>query len=78
MVCYLFQSIDGDVDILSVEFPAPLSAGAHTIVFTYKGSINAGMAGFYRSQYTSASGEKKFMACTQVLRYIFLSSLPFF
>lgn len=54
------------MDILTVEFGTPLGVGSHVVVFTYTGSINSSMAGFYRSQYTSSTGEKKFMAATQV------------
>ena len=55
-----------DVDILTVTFESPLSPGEHKVTFTYAGTINNNLVGFYRSQYTTASGEKKFLAATQV------------
>ncbi len=60
------QDIDEDVEILTATLTRPLTAGKHTVTFVFEGVLNDVMAGFYRSQYTSASGERKYMASTQV------------
>jgi aminopeptidase N len=72
----LAQSLDTDVDILTVTFGTPLAAGKHAIEFMYTGLITDSMAGLYRSSYTTSSGEKKWMAATQVCPLSFFSCDP--
>ena len=56
-------SYDKDVERAILAVPAPV--GTHQLVMTYTGILNDQMAGFYRSEYTVANGEKRFMAVTQ-------------
>lgn len=48
-----------------LEFGTELAVGEATLKFKFVGHLNNQMAGFYRSSYTSASGEKRIMASTQ-------------
>eukprot|EP00741_Cyanophora_paradoxa_P021661 tig00000241_g20907.t1 len=52
-------------DILSLEFTEQVKAGRYTVAIAYDGSLNDRMHGFYRSKYTTASGETRYAGCTQ-------------
>ena len=51
--------------ILTLKFPSELEVGEGVLTLTYQGEINNAMAGFYRSQYVDATGEKRWMGSTQ-------------
>lgn len=46
-------------------FESNLPLGAGVVSIKYRGILNGDMAGFYKSSYTDASGNKKIMASTQ-------------
>ena len=46
-------------------FDGPLPVGKGELVIKYKGILNGDMAGFYKSSYSDANGNKKVMASTQ-------------
>jgi aminopeptidase N len=46
-------------------FDGPLPAGAGKLTLHYRGILNGDMAGFYKSTYADANGNKKIMASTQ-------------
>ncbi|CAN0362558.1 unnamed protein product [Ascophyllum nodosum] len=59
---------DRKLTTVTFTFPKPLSVGKGTLVLTFQCTINnqaSGMAGFYRSGYTTVEGESRVMASTQ-------------
>jgi hypothetical protein len=53
------------LNTLTFVFDTKLPVGSGQLIIKFKGVLNNDMAGFYRSSYTDASGNKKFMASTQ-------------
>merc|ERR1740130_187163 len=47
------------------SFDEVLPVGKGVLEIKFRGTLNAEMAGFYRSEYTNNAGEKKRMAVTQ-------------
>lgn len=58
-----FYSLDAKEEALSVSLPRKISGEAELLI-DYRGKINAGMQGFYRST-TSVRGREKIIAITQ-------------
>ncbi|KAG5192903.1 membrane alanyl aminopeptidase [Tribonema minus] len=58
-------AFDLKLTTLSMTFPTDLPAGPGTLEIRFTGTLNNQMAGFYRSGYTAADGEKRMMASTQ-------------
>lgn len=56
---------DEKATTVTLAFASPLKVGMATIKMTFKGILNGDMAGFYKSSYTNADGEKLTMASTQ-------------
>lgn len=54
-----------ELERLTVAFGKPIPAGEHKLQVEFTGILNDKMAGFYRSEYTNAKGEKRLMAVTQ-------------
>ena len=55
-----------ETETLTVDLPEVIKAGIKTNLFcSYTGSLNDQMKGFYRSKYTTESGEERFCATTQ-------------
>ena len=50
---------------VTLSFDKALPVGDAVLSISYRGILNADMAGFYRSYYTDADGKKKTMASTQ-------------
>ena len=57
---------DAEAQTSTVSLASAIAAG-ETIVLTlgFTGILNDALAGFYRSKYTTASGETKYLGCTQ-------------
>jgi aminopeptidase N len=53
------------LNTLKFIFDSKLPVGRGQLILKFRGILNNDMAGFYRSSYTDASGNKKFMASTQ-------------
>ena len=58
-------SLDEGAETLTLTFPQPLPLGKASVCVKYKGLLNDKMKGFYRSKYTTPSGEERFGAVTQ-------------
>ena len=58
-------SYDKEQEIVSVQFPSKLQLGAGILSLKYTGELNDKMKGFYRSKYTTPSGEERYCAVTQ-------------
>lgn len=58
-------SLDEEAETLTLTFPDPLPLGNASLYITYKGILNDNMKGFYRSKYTTPSGEERYGAVTQ-------------
>ena len=58
-------SLCEDAETLTLTFPDPLPLGEASLYITYKGMLNDKMKGFYRSKYTTPSGEERYGAVTQ-------------
>lgn len=52
-------------NVVKITFEAELPVGDGILTIVYKGILNGDMAGFYKSSYTDANGNKKLMASTQ-------------
>lgn len=50
---------------VKLTFDGALPCGQGKILIKYTGILNGDMAGFYKSAYTDADGQKKVMASTQ-------------
>ena len=59
-------SLDEGAETLTVTFTDPLPLGDASLCITYKGILNDKMKGFYRSKYTTPSGEERYGAVTQL------------
>ncbi len=59
-------SYDLKSTIVTLDFCSPLSSGDGTLTLQFEGILNNKMAGFYRSQYETIDGEKRYMASTQL------------
>ena len=57
--------MDEGAETLTVTFTDPLPLGDASLCITYKGILNDKMKGFYRSKYTTPSGEERYGAVTQ-------------
>jgi aminopeptidase N len=67
---------------LTFDNEIPVSVGEGKVVITFTGILNGDMAGFYKSSYADANGNKKIMASTQfealdARRYIILVLILF-
>ena len=58
-------SLDEGAETLTLTFANPLPLGDAVLCITYKGVLNDKMKGFYRSKYTTPSGEERYGAVTQ-------------
>ena len=58
-------ALDEDAQTLTLKFPDPLPVGGAVLYIKYKGILNDKMKGFYRSKYTTPSGEERYGAVTQ-------------
>lgn len=58
-------SFDLKLHTLTMKFAEILTEGSGCLYIKFSGTLNNQMAGFYRSGYTSADGEKRIMASTQ-------------
>jgi puromycin-sensitive aminopeptidase len=56
---------DQPVETATISFGQPLSTGAAQLTIKFTGILNDKLRGFYRSQYTTAQGETKYLATTQ-------------
>jgi puromycin-sensitive aminopeptidase len=56
---------DQPVETATISFGHPLSTGAAQLTIKFTGILNDKLRGFYRSQYTTAQGETKYLATTQ-------------
>ena len=54
-----------DDETVTFKFPHPLPVGNAQLEIVFVGELNDKMKGFYRSKYTSSSGEEKYCAVTQ-------------
>lgn len=52
-------------ETLALSLPSPLPVGSAKLSLSFNGELNDKMKGFYRSKYTSPSGEERFSAVTQ-------------
>ena len=59
------MSLDEGTETLTVTFADSLPLGDALLCITYKGLLNDKMKGFYRSKYTTPSGEERYGAVTQ-------------
>ena len=59
------MSLDEGTETLTLTFPNPLPVGDGSLHIIYKGTLNDNMKGFYRSKYTTPSGEERYAAVTQ-------------
>lgn len=57
-------AIDVKTQTVTFTFPQPLQ-GHYVLDVSYLGVLNDQLAGFYRSSYKTATGETKYLACTQ-------------
>ena len=58
-------SLDEGAETLTLTFADPLPLGNASLCIRYKGILNDKMKGFYRSKYTTPSGEERYGAVTQ-------------
>ena len=58
-------SLDEGAETLTLTFPDPLPLGNASLCIRYRGILNDKMKGFYRSKYTTPSGEERYGAVTQ-------------
>jgi len=58
-------SLDEGAETLTLTFHDPLPVGDGSLHIVYKGTLNDKMKGFYRSKYTTPSGEERYAAVTQ-------------
>ena len=58
-------SLDEHTDRLTLRFPQGAPAGESVLRLRFTGSLNDQLRGFYRSQYTDASGNHRYLATTQ-------------
>jgi len=56
---------DQHVETATISFGQPLTTGAAQLTIKFTGILNDKLRGFYRSQYTTAQGETKYLATTQ-------------
>ncbi len=59
-------SYDLKSTVVTLDFCSPLPSGDGTLTLLFDGILNDKMAGFYRSQYETVNGEKRYMASTQL------------
>ena len=59
-------SINTEHTICSIKFASNLPVGKGVLSMEFSGTLNDQMAGFYRSGYTDAQGNKRYMATTQL------------
>ncbi len=59
-------SYDLKSNVVTIDFGSPLISGDGTLTLKFTGILNNQMAGFYRSQYETIDGQKRFMASTQL------------
>ena len=57
--------LDAELERATVSFDQPLRPGEAALEITFEGSLNDKLSGFYRSKFTSDSGEELFIATTQ-------------
>jgi len=58
-------SFDEGTETVTVKFADPLPVQEGSLHIVYKGTLNDKMKGFYRSKYTTPSGEERYAAVTQ-------------
>ena len=58
-------SLDEGAETLTLTFPDSLPVGNASLCIRYRGILNDKMKGFYRSKYTTPSGEERYCAVTQ-------------
>ena len=58
-------TLDTPLERVHLRLAAPLAPGTYHVRATFSGTLNDNMAGFYRSEYLNAAGEKRNMAVTQ-------------
>ena len=58
-------SFDEEKETLTLEFAEPVPAGTAEIAIEFTGELNDKLRGFYRSSYTDANGDQRWMATTQ-------------
>jgi puromycin-sensitive aminopeptidase len=58
-------SLDEDAERATLQFGSDIPAGAATLSFTFNGTLNDQLRGFYRSQYEGPNGEPRYLATTQ-------------
>ncbi len=56
---------DFKLNTVTIKFPENMNVGKGSLKILYRGILNSDMAGFYRSSYTDANGNKKIMGSTQ-------------
>lgn len=54
-----------DAETVTFKFPSTLSVGVAKLSLEFTGVLNDKMKGFYRSKYTSLTGEERYAAVTQ-------------
>lgn len=58
-------TLDSERQQARLHLPRPLSPGRYDLFLRFHGTLNDRLAGFYRSTYTTASGELRSLAVTQ-------------
>ena len=58
-------SLDEGAETLTLTFADPLPLGNASLCIRYRGILKDKMKGFYRSKYTTPSGEERYGAVTQ-------------
>lgn len=58
-------SYDKDRETVTLTFGSPISVGSAQLKVLFTGELNDKLRGFYRSQYTDANGETRYLATTQ-------------
>jgi len=58
-------SYDVKLHTVKFSFDGPLPVGPGKLTMHFRGILNGDMAGFYKSSYADANGNKKIMASTQ-------------
>ncbi|PVD38990.1 hypothetical protein C0Q70_01615 [Pomacea canaliculata] len=58
-------SYDKDEENVTITFPSDLEVGTGVLRLSFTGELNDKMKGFYRSKYTTPSGEERYAAVTQ-------------
>ena len=58
-------SLDEGAETLTLTFSDSLPVGNASLCIRYRGILNDKMKGFYRSKYTTPSGEERYCAVTQ-------------